>query len=204
MAPSHSNLVMDPFSANYKARPGELPSSLSIKSYRHKRVGQQDALECEHAQSKRAQNVFCPSTAGKRDRVVHKRMLSNLESLLPSPPMNTSGSIRPSSKLPASEEVDSKKKFQFPAETANPNPFESSFHTPPRRCGIFFSPPRSLDTLTSKQTRSEQFTRSAHCLQPSKGETKATLRLESYNRFSSAFSRAIIRGDISLDLETTS
>ncbi|KAA1120533.1 hypothetical protein PGTUg99_012198 [Puccinia graminis f. sp. tritici] len=235
-APStHSNVVTDPFSAIYKARPGELPTSLSIESYHNKRVEQQEALldqqsadhsslasktteKSDHSSSNRLQNVFCPSLAGERDRGVRKRMLSNPESLLPPPPMNTSGSIRPSSKLSAStvvhdpddvnitkdtqEEVDSKKKFQFPAETANPNAFESSFHTPPRRCGIFFSPPRSLDTLTSKRTRSENFTRSAHRLQPSEEETEATLRSESHHRFSSAFSRAIIRGDICLDLDS--
>ncbi|KAA1080688.1 hypothetical protein PGT21_017249 [Puccinia graminis f. sp. tritici] len=187
MTPStHSNMVIDPFSAIYKARPGELPSSLLIESNRHKRVGQQDALECEHPQSKRAQNVFCPSLAGESDRAVCKRMLIHPESLLPSPPMNTSASISPSSKLPASTVVHD-------LVDVNINP---------HRCGIFFSPPRSLDTLTSKRTRSENFTRSAHCLQPSEGETEATLRSESRHRFFSAFCRAIIRGDFCLDLDS--
>jgi hypothetical protein len=233
MAPStHSNLVTDPFSAIFKARPGELPTSLSIESYHNKRVEQQETLDqqsadhssllskptekSDHSSSKRVQNVFCPILAGERDRGVRKRMLSNPESLLPSPPMNTSGSIRPSSNISAStvvhdlddanindtqKDVDSKKKFQFPAETASPNPFKSSFHPPPRQCGIFFSPPRSLDTLTSKRTRSENFTTSTHRLQPSKEETEAILRSDSHHRFSSAFSRAIIGGTICLDLE---
>ncbi|KAA1093060.1 hypothetical protein PGT21_023319 [Puccinia graminis f. sp. tritici] len=193
MNPStYSNLVIDPFSAICKAQTGELPSSLSIKSYRHKRVGQQDALECEHSQSKRAQNVFCPSLAGKRDRVVRKRVLIHQESLLPSPSIITIGSIKPSSKPSTStnqdtqEEVDRKNEYQF---------------TPPCHCGIFLSPPRSLDTLTSELIRSENFTRSTHCLQPSKEETEAMIRSESYRRFPSAFSRAIVGGAIYLDLD---
>ncbi|KAA1100651.1 hypothetical protein PGTUg99_009743 [Puccinia graminis f. sp. tritici] len=186
MTPStHSNMVINPFSAIYKARPGELPSSLSLESYCHKQVGQQDALECEHSHLQRAQNVFCPSLAGESNKVVQKRMLIHPESLLPSPPMITSASISPSLKLPASTVVHG-------LVDVNINPHQ---------CGIFFCPPSRLDTLTSQRTRFENFTTSAHCLRPSKGETEATLRSESHHRFSSAFSRAIIRGDICLDLD---
>ncbi|WAR63527.1 hypothetical protein PtB15_17B127 [Puccinia triticina] len=53
---------------------------------------------------------------------------------------------------------------RFGMEMTQPDPFAAPFSTPPRRGGIFFSPPRSLDTLTAKQTQSEDLTHTIHCV----------------------------------------
>ncbi|WAR59567.1 hypothetical protein PtB15_11B207 [Puccinia triticina] len=51
---------------------------------------------------------------------------------------------------------------RFRTETTQLDPFAAPFSTPPRRGGIFFSPPRSLDTLTAKRTQSEDLTHTIH------------------------------------------
>ncbi|WAQ92640.1 hypothetical protein PtA15_17A122 [Puccinia triticina] len=53
---------------------------------------------------------------------------------------------------------------RFGMEMTQPDPFAAPFSTPPCRGGIFFSPPRSLDTLTAKQTQSEDLTHTIHCV----------------------------------------
>ncbi|OAV95547.1 hypothetical protein PTTG_26649 [Puccinia triticina 1-1 BBBD Race 1] len=231
MAPStHSSPTTDPFAAIYKARPGELPSSLSIDSYHIKRAEHAKATDPSADLSppstptqksaqldlKQRQNVFSPSLAGERDRGVRKRMLSNPESLLLASPSIASSSApsMPSTSKSMAVEVDDtmirdtqeeegdpeENNGRFRGEPTQSDPFAAPFSTPPRRGGIFFSPPRSLDTLTAKRTRSEDLTRTIHRVRP-KDETETMLSADSHLRFSSAFSRAVIRGDMCLDLD---
>ncbi|KAH9449156.1 hypothetical protein Pst134EA_019068 [Puccinia striiformis f. sp. tritici] len=188
----------DPFAAIYKAQPGQLPSSLSIDSYHNKREQGTDR------ESQSTQNLFSPSLAGERDRVVRKRMLSNPESyLLPSP--SISSTPRTKSKLSTSnitlkedEGAHTRNKPRFRSETSNPNIIQSSFYTTPPSgpsAGIFFEPPRSLDTLLTKKTRSV-FNNTPLFLQ----DVEDQLTDDSHRRFSFAFSRAIMKGDTTLDL----
>ncbi|KAH9444308.1 hypothetical protein MJO29_010015 [Puccinia striiformis f. sp. tritici] len=188
----------DPFSAIYKAQPGQLPSSLSSDSYHNKREQGTDR------ESQSSHNLFSPSLAGERDRVVRKRMLSNPESyLLPSP--SISSTPRTKSKLSTSnttrkeeEGTQTRNKPRFRSETSNPNIIQSSFYTTPPSgpsAGIFFEPPRSLDTLLTKKTRSV-LNNTPLFLQ----DVEDQLRDDSHRRFSFAFSRAIMKGDTTLDL----
>ena len=146
-------------------------------------------------------------------------MLSNPESLLLASPSITSSStpLMPSTSNSLAVKVDDtmirdtqeeegdpeENNGRFRTETTQPDPFAAPFSTPPRRGGIFFSPPRSLDTLTAKRTRSEDLTRTIHRVRP-RDKTETMLSADSHLRFSSAFSRAVNRGDMCLDLKSVS
>ncbi|WAQ86761.1 hypothetical protein PtA15_7A490 [Puccinia triticina] len=142
-------------------------------------------------------------------------MLSNPESLLLASPSITSSStpLMLSTSNSLAVEVDDtmirdtqeqegdpeENNGWFWTETTQPDPFAAPFSTPPRQGRIFFSPPRSLDTLTAKRTQSEDLTRTIHCVRP-RDETETVLSADSHLRFLSAFSRAVNRGNMCLDL----
>lgn len=94
---SASSPFTDPFSAVYKARPGELPSFFSIEDYRiHKdkrgQDGQVDYPEPAAAHSSsdldhptKPCDSFSPLLAGESDRGIRKRILSNPENFFAFP-----------------------------------------------------------------------------------------------------------------------
>jgi len=146
-------------------------------------------------------------------------MLSNPEGLLPSPSIATSSTTTASSKASASalgannsarlhhapskdlQKDEPKSTYHHHSlEMYQSNPI-SSYHSP-SRAGIFFSPPRNSDLLTTKRIRSENVVCSTQ--RRTEEEEESEQKWDSYCRFSSAFSQAIIRGTTCLDLDNQS
>ncbi|PLW07980.1 hypothetical protein PCASD_21451 [Puccinia coronata f. sp. avenae] len=217
----------DPFSAIYKAQPGQLPSTLSIESYHHHQHADHyqgkplvdHRLASPHPSSPRLPHekyVFCPLLAGERDRVVRKRILSNPESLLPEPPTLTAKA--PPLALAASASIhthhcttpkggkDVTSSHQHHRSSTEPAPSSSStnvdlspYCNPLRRAGIFFSPPRHSD---AKRIRSEHVGGSPYNTQNrTEHNSQVMMKRDSHARFSAAFSQAMVRGDACLDLD---
>jgi hypothetical protein len=218
----------DPFSAIYKAQPGQLPSTLSIESYHHHQHADHyqgkplvdHRLASPHPSSPRLPHekyVFCPLLAGERDRVVRKRILSNPESLLPEPPTLTAKA--PPLALAASASIhthhcttpkggkDVTSSHQHHRSSTEPAPSSSStnvdlslYCNTLRRGGIFFSPPRHSD---AKRIRSEHVGGSPYNTQNrTEYNSQDVMKRDSHARFSAAFSQAMVRGDACLDLES--
>ncbi|PLW33561.1 hypothetical protein PCASD_14096 [Puccinia coronata f. sp. avenae] len=217
----------DPFSAIYKAQPGQLPSTLSIESYHHHQHADHyqgkplvdHRLASPHPSSPRLPHekyVFCPLLAGERDRVVRKRILSNPESLLPEPATLTAKA--PPLALAASASIhthhcttpkggkDVTSSHQHHRSSTEPAPSSSStnvdlslYCNTLRRGGIFFSPPRHSD---AKRIRSEHVGGSPYNTQNrTEYNSQDVMKRDSHARFSAAFSQAMVRGDACLDLD---
>lgn len=143
-------------------------------------------------------------------------MLSNPESLLPSSSIVTS-STPASSKASTSafaendsgrlhhvptkdlQKDETKSTYHHSSEIYQSNPIDLSSYNSPSRGGIFFSPPRNADLLTTKRIRSQNLFGSTQ--RRTEDEEESERKWDSYCRFSSAFSQAIIRGNTCLDLD---